>query len=208
MRDLDKPLNLAVMISGSGTNMVAIAEAINRGELNAEIKVVVASNPKAKGILKAQALGLPVIVFTPVNYAEDAALVERRLSENFINNEVDYVVLAGYMRKVTPVLLFDFANRIVNIHPALLPKHKGAHGIQDAFEAGDEVTGVTIHLIDQNYDEGPIIYQREVPILKDDTLETLEARIHETEHEIYPYVLQKLAEDKVHLRSGVVTIDD
>ena len=196
------------MISGTGTNMVAIAEAINRGELNAEIKMVVASNPHAKGILKAQAMGLPVIVFTPANYEQDAAMVERRLSENFVNNEIDYVVLAGYMRKITPVLLFDFANRIINIHPALLPAHKGAHGIQDAFEAGDKETGVTIHLINQEYDEGPIIYQRATPIYPEDTMETLEARIHSIEHEIYPYVLQKIAEDKVHLRSGKVTIDD
>lgn len=208
MRDLDKPLKIAVMISGTGSNLVAIAEAIQRGELNAEIVSVVASNPKAKGIMKAQAMGLPVIVFTPANYREDPILVEKKLSESFRNAEVEYIILAGYMRKVTPQLLFDFPNRVINLHPALLPKHPGAHAIQEAFEAGERETGITIHVCNAEYDQGPIIYQRTVPVLEGDTLETLEARIHEAEHEAYPYVIQKLAEEKVRLHGTQARIVD
>ena len=141
MRDLNTPLNIAVLISGTGSNMVAIAEAIQAGQLNAKISYVVASNPRAKGIAKAQEMGLDTMVFTPEDYAKSTAEVERTRVRNFRNAGVDYVIMAGYMRKCTGTLLLAYPNRVVNLHPALLPKHKGAHAIQDAFEAGDEVTG-------------------------------------------------------------------
>ena len=208
MRDLNTPLKIAVLISGTGSNMVAIAEAIQRGDLNAQFMYVVASNPRAKGIAKAQEMGLDVMVFDPADYTASTADVERKMVENFRRAGVEYVIMAGYMRKCTAVLLGAYENAVVNLHPALLPKHKGAHAIQDAWDAGDKVTGITIHLANLEYDEGPIIYQRATPIYPEDTMETLEARIHSIEHEIYPYVLQKIAEDKVHLRSGKVTIDD
>lgn len=207
MRDLNTPLNIAVLISGTGSNMVAIAEAIQAGQLNAKISYVVASNPRAKGIAKAQEMGLDTMVFTPDDYAKSTADVERAMVRNFRNAGVDYVIMAGYMRKCTGTLLLAYPNRVVNLHPALLPKHKGAHAIQDAFEAGDEVTGITIHLANMEYDEGPIIYQREVPVLPGDSLEDLETRIHAAEHEAYPWVIQKLAQDKVHLYGDHCVID-
>ncbi|MGN0038756.1 MAG: phosphoribosylglycinamide formyltransferase [Coriobacteriales bacterium] len=207
MRDLNTPLNIAVLISGTGSNMVAIAEAIQEGQLNAKISYVVASNPRAKGIAKAQEMGLDTMVFTPDDYAKSTADVERAMVRNFRNAGVDYVIMAGYMRKCTGTLLLAYPNRVVNLHPALLPKHKGAHAIQDAFEAGDEVTGITIHLANMEYDEGPIIYQREVPVLPGDSLEDLETRIHAAEHEAYPWVIQKLAQDKVHLYGDHCVID-
>lgn len=207
MRDLNTPLNIAVLISGTGSNMVAIAEAIQSGQLNAKISYVVASNPRAKGIAKAQEMGLDTMVFTPEDYAKSTAEVERTMVRNFRNAGVDYVIMAGYMRKCTGTLLLAYPNRVVNLHPALLPKHKGAHAIQDAFEAGDEVTGITIHLANMEYDEGPIIYQREVPVLPGDTLEDLETRIHAAEHEAYPWVIGKIAQDKVHLYGDHCVID-
>lgn len=207
MRDLETPLKIAVLISGTGSNFVAIATAIERGELNAQICYVVASNPRAKGIIRAQEMGIPTMVFTPEDYAASTQRVERRMVENFKNVGVEYVVMAGYMRKVSGVLLSAYPNAVINLHPALLPKHKGAHAIQDAFEAGDKMTGITIHLANAEYDEGPIIYQREVPVLENDTLDDLEARIHDAEHEAYPYVLQKLAEEKIHLRGKRCVID-
>ncbi|MGN0072798.1 MAG: phosphoribosylglycinamide formyltransferase [Coriobacteriales bacterium] len=207
MRDLNTPLNIAVLISGTGSNMVAIAEAIQAGGLNAKISYVVASNPRAKGIAKAQEMGLDTMVFTPEDYAKSTAEVERAMVRAFRNAGVDYVIMAGYMRKCTGTLLLAYPNRVVNLHPALLPKHKGAHAIQDAFEAGDEVTGITIHLANMEYDEGPIIYQREVPVLEGDSLEDLETRIHAAEHEAYPWVIQKLAQDKVHLYGDHCVID-
>ena len=207
MRDLNTPLNIAVLISGTGSNLVAIAEAIQAGQLNAKISYVVASNPRAKGIAKAQEMGLDTMVFTPEDYAKSTAEVERTMVRNFRNAGVDYVIMAGYMRKCTGTLLLAYPNRVVNLHPALLPKHKGAHAIQDAFEAGDKVTGITIHLANMEYDEGPIIYQREVPVLPGDTLEDLETRIHAAEHEAYPWVIGKIAQDKVHLYGDHCVID-
>ena len=207
MRDLNTPLNIAVLISGTGSNMVAIAEAIQAGQLNAKISYVVASNPRAKGIAKAQEMGLDTMVFTPEDYAKSTAEVERTMVRNFRNAGVDYVIMAGYMRKCTGTLLLAYPNRVVNLHPALLPKHKGAHAIQDAFEAGDKVPGITIHLANMEYDEGPIIYQREVPVLPGDTLEDLETRIHAAEHEAYPWVIGKIAQDKVHLYGDHCVID-
>ena len=108
-----------------------------------------------------------------------------------------YVVMAGYMRKVTPVMLDAFPDRVLNLHPALLPSFKGAHAIQEAFDAGVKVTGVTVHFANEDYDKGPIVAQRAVEVREDDTLETLEERIHEVEHELYPQVLRLVAEGRI-----------
>lgn len=202
-----RTINIAIMISGTGTNMVAIINAIRAGELDAKIKLVVASNSKAKGIIRAKAEGLDVAVFEPSDY-EDPGHVDALLVQAFQKSQVDYVIMAGYMRKVTPVLLDAFPNRVVNLHPALLPKHRGAHAIQDAYDAGDEVTGITIHFANEEYDKGPIIFQHEVPIAKGETIDELEARIHDAEHEWYPKVIQMLAEGRVHVKDdGTCTID-
>lgn len=200
-------LNIAVFISGTGTNMVAIINAIKAGQLDADIKLVVASNPNAKGIAKAQAEGLETLVFNPADY-EDPQAVDRRIVDALQQRQVEYVAMAGYMRKVTPVLLDAFPNRVVNLHPALLPKHVGAHAIQDAFEAGDEVTGITIHFANEEYDKGPIIFQHEVEIVPGEGIEELETRIHAAEHEYYPQVLQLLAEGKVQVIDGACKISD
>lgn len=191
-------MKLAVFISGTGTNMVAIHNAIKAGELDATIELIVSSNDHAKGIQYAQNEGLDLLVFTPADY-DDPEAVDARIVEALNERDVDYVAMAGYMRKVTPVLLDAYPNRVVNLHPALLPAHRGAHAIQDAFEAGDEVTGITIHFANEEYDKGPIIFQQEVPVLPDDTLDDLETRIHAAEHEYYPQVLQRIAQGEVQV---------
>lgn len=191
-------MKLAVFISGTGTNMVAIHNAIKAGELDATIELIVSSNDHAKGIQYAQNEGLDLLVFTPADY-DDPEAVDARIVEALNECDVDYVAMAGYMRKVTPVLLDAYPNRVVNLHPALLPAHRGAHAIQDAFEAGDEVTGITIHFANEEYDKGPIIFQHEVPVLPDDTLDDLETRIHAAEHEYYPQVLQRIAQGEVQV---------
>ncbi|HJI99695.1 MAG TPA: phosphoribosylglycinamide formyltransferase [Coriobacteriaceae bacterium] len=193
-----EPMKLAVFISGTGTNMVAIHNAIKAGELDATIELIVSSNDHAKGIQYAQNEGLDLLVFTPADY-DDPEAVDARIVEALNERDVDYVAMAGYMRKVTPVLLDAYPNRVVNLHPALLPAHRGAHAIQDAFEAGDEVTGITIHFANEEYDKGPIIFQHEVPVLPDDTLDDLETRIHAAEHEYYPQVLQRIAQGEVQV---------
>ena len=191
-------MKLAVFISGTGTNMVAIHNDIKAGELDATIELIVSSNDHAKGIQYAQNEGLDLLVFTPADY-DDPEAVDARIVEALNECDVDYVAMAGYMRKVTPVLLDAYPNRVVNLHPALLPAHRGAHAIQDAFEAGDEVTGITIHFANEEYDKGPIIFQHEVPVLPDDTLDDLETRIHAAEHEYYPQVLQRIAQGEVQV---------
>lgn len=191
-------MKLAVFISGTGTNMVAIHNAIKAGELDATIELIVSSNDHAKGIQYAQNEGLDLLVFTSADY-DDPEAVDARIVEALNERDVDYVAMAGYMRKVTPVLLDAYPNRVVNLHPALLPAHRGAHAIQDAFEAGDEVTGITIHFANEEYDKGPIIFQQEVPVLPDDTLDDLETRIHAAEHEYYPQVLQRIAQGEVQV---------
>lgn len=191
-------MKLAVFISGTGTNMVAIHNAIKAGELDATIELIVSSNDHAKGIQYAQSEGLDLLVFTPADY-DDPEAVDARIVEALNERDIDYVAMAGYMRKVTPVLLDAYPNRVVNLHPALLPAHRGAHAIQDAFEAGDEVTGITIHFANEEYDKGPIIFQHEVPVLPDDTLDDLETRIHAAEHEYYPQVLQRIAQGEVQV---------
>lgn len=192
------PMKLAVFISGTGTNMVAIHNAIKDGALDATIELIVSSNDYAKGIDYARNEGLDLLVFMPADY-DDPEAVDARIVEALEERDIEYVAMAGYMRKVTPVLLDAFPNRVVNLHPALLPKHRGAHAIQDAFEAGDEVTGITIHFANEEYDKGPIIFQHEVPVLPDDTIDDLETRIHAAEHEYYPQVLQQIARGEVQV---------
>lgn len=200
-------MKIAVLISGTGTNMVAIINAINNGELDASIEYVVSSNGHAKGIVKARAAGIDTVVFEPADYADPEA-VDHKMVELFEARGVEYVVMAGYMRKVTPVLLDAYPNRVVNLHPALLPKHRGAHAIQDAYDAGDDVTGITIHFANEEYDKGPIIFQHEVPIDKDEPVDILEAHIHEAEHTYYPKVLQLIAQGKVHVTGTTCRIDE
>lgn len=200
-------MKIAVLISGTGTNMVAIINAINAGELDASIEYVVSSNSHAKGIAKAQEAGIDTVAFEPADYADPEA-VDRKMVELFEARDVEYVVMAGYMRKVTPVLLDAYPNRVVNLHPALLPKHRGAHAIQDAYDAGDDVTGITIHFANEEYDKGPIIFQHEVPIDHDEPADTLEAHIHEAEHTYYPKVLQLIAQGKVHVTGTTCRIDE
>lgn len=200
-------MKIAVLISGTGTNMVAIINAVNAGELDASIEYVVSSNSHAKGIAKAQEAGIDTVVFEPADYADPEA-VDRKMVELFEARDVEYVVMAGYMRKVTPVLLDAYPNCVVNLHPALLPKHRGAHAIQDAYDAGDDVTGITIHFANEEYDKGPIIFQHEVPIDHDEPADTLEAHIHEAEHTYYPKVLQLIAQGKVHVTGTTCRIDE
>ena len=120
-------------------------------------------------------------------------------NQSFISAYWIILVMAGYMRKLTPVVLDAFPDRVLNLHPALLPSFKGAHAIQDAWDAGVKVTGVTVHLANEDYDKGPIVAQRAVPVLEGDDIDALEARIHETEHVIYPEVLRAIAEGRMTL---------
>ena len=200
------PLNIAVLLSGSGTNLQAILDAIDAGKLDVKVSIVVSSRPDAYGIERAKAAKIPVLVMNPADYAHPKQ-VDERIVGAMQRAGVEYVVMAGYMRMVTPVILNAYPNRVVNLHPALLPSFKGAHAIRDAFDARVKLTGVTVHFANEEYDKGPIIAQRAVPVHEDDTLGSLEQRIHATEHSLYPKTLQLIAQNKVHVIDGRVEID-
>lgn len=192
---MNEPLKIGVLLSGSGTNLQAIIDAAAEG-LPVEIVHVVSSRPDAFGIERAHRAGIPVTVLNRDVYA-DPVEADRRIAETLRYAHAEYVVMAGYMRKVTPVLLDAFPDRVLNLHPALLPSFKGAHAIQDAFDAGVKVTGITVHFANEDYDKGPIVAQRAVEVREDDTHDDLEARIHEVEHVLYPEVLRLVAEGRV-----------
>ncbi len=193
------PLKIGVLLSGSGTNLQAIISAIEGG-LPVSIVRVISSRPDAFGIQRAEAAGIPVTALSRASY-EDPEAADALIARQMQEAGAEYVVMAGYMRKLTPVMLDAFPDRVLNLHPALLPSFKGAHAIQDAWDAGVKVTGVTVHFANEDYDKGPIVAQRAVPVLETDDIESLEARIHEAEHVLYPEVLRLLAE-------GCVSITD
>lgn len=204
---MSEPLKIGILLSGSGTNFQAIADATAEG-LPIEIAHVVSSRPDAYGIERAKALGLPVLVLNREVYADPKA-ADQMIVDTLKASGVEYVVMAGYMRMVTSVLLDAFPNRILNLHPALLPSFKGAHAIQDAYDAGVKVTGVTVHFANEEYDKGPIIAQRAVTVRETDTVESLEERIHNVEHEIYPQVLGWIADGRLEvLKNGKVRIHE
>ena len=188
-------LKIGVLLSGSGTNLQAIIDAAAEG-LPVDIVLVVSSRPDAYGIERAHAAGIPTLVMNREKYA-DVRAADAQIVEALRKAGAEYVVMAGYMRKVTSVMLDAFPNRVLNLHPALLPSFKGAHAIADAFNAGVKVTGVTVHFANADYDKGPIVAQRAVVVAEDDTLDALEAKIHDVEHVLYPEVLGLIAEGRV-----------
>lgn len=192
-------IKLGVLISGFGTNLQALIDAIAAGKLDATIELVVSSRPSAYGLKRAEAAGIQTLTLSKEIYA-DPMVADEVIATELRRAGVDYVLMAGYMRMVHDPILASFPNRVVNIHPALLPSFKGAHAIQDAFDYGVKVTGVTVHFANSDYDCGPIIAQRPVEVEEGWTVDQLEARIHEVEHEIYPHVAQLLAEGRVHVR--------
>lgn len=181
---------LAVFASGSGTNFEAIAAACASGAIEATVALLVCDKPGAKVLERAERFGVEAFAFSPKSYACKAdyeAEIVRRLDAA----QIDLVCLAGYMRIVGPTLLAGYSGRIINIHPALLPSFKGAHGIQDAFDYGVKVFGVTIHYVDETLDGGKIIAQRGFEYYGND-VDEVEAQIHEIEHILYPETIQKL----------------
>lgn len=182
------PLKLGVMASGSGTNFEAVAEAIDDGRLNAQFQVLIYNNPGAKVAARAERWGVPSVLLNHRDFQNredfDQAIV-RVLREY----AVDWVIMAGWMRVVTQVLVDAFPNRMINIHPSLLPSFPGIRAVEQALAAGVKIAGCTVHLVTVAVDSGPILIQAAVPVLPDDTTETLHARIQVQEHRILPQAI-------------------
>jgi phosphoribosylglycinamide formyltransferase-1 len=196
---------LGVLVSGSGSNLQSIIDNIEKGSLKASIQVVISNNPDAFGIARAQKHGLSAVILKheDFNSREDFDL---ELIKILKSNKVELVVLAGFMRILTPVFLKAFPQRIINIHPALLPSFPGTHGQKMAFEYGVKFSGCTVHFVDEGIDSGPIIIQSVVPVYDNDTEESLAARILEQEHRIYPQAIQLIAENKIKIEGRKVHI--
>lgn len=183
---------IAVFASGSGTNFEAIQKSIEEGFLDAKVQIVVTDKPEAYVVTRAKKFGIPVFSFVPKNY-ESKSEYEAEILSLLKENEVEWIVLAGYMRLIGETLLSAYPNRIINIHPSLLPSFPGKDAIGQAMEHGVKVTGVTVHFVDEGMDTGPIIAQEAVKVVSGNREET-EKRIHEVEHKLYPETLKKLFE--------------
>lgn len=198
-------LRLGVLVSGRGSNLQSIMDACTRGDTKAEVVVVLSDNPDAYGLVRAQNAGINTQVVKPSDYP-DRDEHNAAMGEILKRHKVDLVCLAGYMRVLAPSFVKMFKNRIINIHPALLPSFPGLHGQQQALDYGVKVSGCTVHFVDEGVDTGPIIIQAVVPAFHDDTEETLSARILEYEHKIYPAAIRLFAEGRLKVDGRKVII--
>jgi phosphoribosylglycinamide formyltransferase 1 len=179
------PVKLGVMASGSGSNFEAIAQAISDQQLNAQIQVLIYNNPGAKVVDRAARYHVPAVLLNHREFGSREAL-DQAIVQTLKQSDVEWVIMAGWMRIVTPVLIAAFRDRILNIHPSLLPSFKGNRAVEQALEVGVKITGCTVHVVVPEVDSGKIIMQAAVPVLLNDTLETLQNRIHLQEHQIFP----------------------
>lgn len=196
---------IGVLLSGGGTNLQAIIDAIEQDRLDAEIRTVVSNRESAHGLTRARNHDIPATVIDHRGYAsrED---YDRVLVEHLNAQGVELVVLAGFMRLLSPYFVQSFPNRIMNIHPALSPAFAGLHGQRQAFEYGVRFAGCTVHFVSEGCDEGPIIIQAVVPVLPDDTEETLAQRILAQEHRIYPRAIQLYSEGRLVIEGRKVRV--
>lgn len=198
-------INIGVLISGRGSNLQAIIDASEKGDIPAKVAVVISNKPDAYGLERARKHKIPTAVFEPKKFA-DKNTYELEIVKTLKQHKVDLVCLAGYMRIVGPVLLEHYQGKMINIHPALLPSFPGLNVQKAALDHGVKISGVTVHFVDEGCDTGPIIVQAAVPVLENDTEETLSARILEQEHKIYPKAIKLFAEGKLKIEGRRVRI--
>jgi phosphoribosylglycinamide formyltransferase-1 len=194
---------VAVFISGRGTGLQALIDATKAGKLSAEIVLVVSNNSDVYGLVRAKAAGIATFVYNANSYQSPLQAAEGLLSR-LLESRVAYVALAGYLKMIPALVLRAFPRRVINIHPAILPKYGGkgmyGHFVHEAvIAAQDKESGATVHLVDEIYDHGKILEQVRVPVLPNDTTESLAERILKEEHKLYPLALQKLIQGKYEL---------
>lgn len=196
-------MNIAVLCSGSGTNLQAIIDNVRSGYIPAKIALVISDNKNAFALERAKKTGIETLALNPDDYKarED---FDKELIKNLKKRNVELVVLAGFMRLLSSYFIKEYKNRIMNIHPALLPSFKGTHGIKDALQYGVKVTGPTVHFVDEHLDHGPIIAQKCVEVADNDTEEALLERVHKEEHKIYSEAIKLFVEGKLKLKGRKV----
>jgi phosphoribosylglycinamide formyltransferase-1 len=201
-----RQVSIGVLISGSGTNLQAIIDAIEAKKLDAKIQVVLSNRADAYGLVRARNHGIPVEVLDHKTFSSREAF-DQAVVDILRAREVELAVLAGFMRLLSPVFVSAYSNRIMNIHPALLPAFPGLHVQQKAVDHGVRFSGCTVHFVNESCDEGPIIMQAVVPVFPDDTAESLTTRILEQEHRIYPRAIQLYSEGRLKIEGRKVLVD-
>lgn len=191
-------VNIGVLVSGSGSNLQAIIDNIEAGRLDAQIRIIVSNLPEVYALERARKHGIPSLVLPHKGMKREE--FDRKLVEVLRSHDVELVVLAGFMRIVTPVLLRAFPMRVMNIHPALLPAFPGTHVWQAEVDYGVKFAGCTVHFVDEGTDTGPVIMQAVVPVYDEDTADTLNARILKQEHKIYSQAIQLYAEGRIKIQ--------
>ena len=200
-------VKIGVLVSGSGTNLQAILDAVARGDLKAEVRVVISNRARAYALERARNHGVAALAIDHRQFASREDF-DRALVSELRARDVELVVCAGFMRLLSPVMLDAYAGRIMNIHPALLPSFPGIHGPRDALEYGVRISGCTVFFVTEGVDVGPIIIQSAVPVLPGDDEETLAARIHREEHRIYPEAIRLYQEGRLQVSGRRVIIRD
>jgi len=185
---------IAIMASGKGSNLKAILQAAEHGTCPVDVRLVISDKPDAGALEIAKAAGVPEVVYLNPKEYTDRAAFDVACSDAIDTAGCQWIVLAGYMRILSANFIARFRNRIINIHPALLPAFTGAHAVRDALEYGAKITGVTVHLVDEVLDGGPILAQVPVLVRENDTEESLHHRIHAEEHKLYPTTLKRMVE--------------
>jgi len=207
--DAQKKMNVAVLASGRGSNLQALLDAEKRGEIPcAHIALVISDNPEAKALQRAQAAGVEAVFVDPTPFKKRRAEYDGEILKVLRSRHIEFLVLAGFMRILSDVLLNAYPNKIINIHPALLPAFPGLHGQRQALEYGAKVSGCTVHFVDAGVDTGPIILQAVVPVMDDDTEDTLSARILQYEHRTFPKALDLISRGLVRVEGRRVFIDE
>jgi phosphoribosylglycinamide formyltransferase-1 len=192
-----------VLVSGSGSNLQAMIDASHRQQMAGQLVVVISNKPGVRALERATTAGIEPLVIDHKKFSDRAAF-DAALDAALTSRQIDYVLLAGFMRLLTPGFVSKWKGRLINIHPSLLPAFPGAHAIRDAVVARVQQTGVTIHFVDEGTDTGPIIAQGTVGVVPGDTKETLAERIHAVEHQLYPRAVDALVQGLVRLEGGQV----
>lgn len=199
-------INLAVLISGNGSNLQAIINSCNKGEIAATIRCVISNQADVYGLERAQRADIPTHVLPHSDFS-DRTLFDNALANLIDSYDVDLIVLAGFMRILGGEFIKRYEHRIINVHPSLLPKYKGLNTHARVLAAGDQLHGASVHFVSLDLDGGPLITQASIPVECDDTVDTLQKRVHQIEHEILPRAISWFAENRLRVVDGQVLLD-